>query len=208
MHHRGGKKIFQTAYPLILASASPRRKMLLRQLGVDFQVVASGFREPAPRPGVTPREYAMANASGKALHVHQKYPDAVVLGCDTIVVLDERILGKPVDFQDALAMIRSLSGRVHQVVTACCLLLPKGQRHEFLGRSSVWIGDFDDRVLRAYVSTEEPMDKAGAYAIQGTGAFLVERVEGSYTNVVGLPVSMLTRKFIQLGIVVVEGENQ
>jgi septum formation protein len=173
--------------PLILASASPRRRQLLQEAGVRFSVIPSGAAEDV-YPGESPETYALRVASEKAREVAQKHPGHWVLGADTIVEIDGQILGKPCDTADGARMLRLLSGRTHRVMTAFVLLDGVGQiRASQVVISHVTFKTLSEDQIHDYLSTGEPMDKAGAYAIQGIGAALVERVEGSYTNVVGLP---------------------
>jgi septum formation protein len=201
-----------TGYPeIILASASPRRKELLARLGLAFRVVESGLDE-APWPGEKPASYALRNALDKARAVAARevpssdtptppYPDTpirIILSADTIVVLGDRILEKPRDAADARAMLRDLSGREHEVVTGVCLLA-EGREIGVVSRSTVRFRDLADAEIAAYVATGEPMDKAGAYAIQGGAAPFVAATRGSYTNIVGLPMEDLERLLKMLG---------
>jgi len=195
---------FTSTVPIVLASASPRRRELLADLGLDPEVVPSLAEEPAPLPGEEPADYARRMAQMKTMEVVERFLGRTVLGADTIVVLGHRIMGKPADPAQALAMLTALSGRTHRVITAFCLKAPG---HAPLTRAVST--DVDMRVsteaeLRAYVATGEPMDKAGAYAIQGVGTFLVTAIRGSYTNVVGLPVARVLEALIKEGIAVPE----
>jgi septum formation protein len=192
---------FQTTCALVLASGSPRRQRLLSGLGLNFLVQPSEFQEIAPRPGESPLEYAGLNSKLKALDIAQRYPHAVSLGADTIVVLDGEILGKPRDENHALDMLSWLVGRSHEVITSCCIVWSEKQiTVEFSASSFVWLAEQDPDVLRAYVATGEPLDKAGSYAVQGIGAFMVERIEGSYSNVVGLPVDKVIKYLAELKV--------
>jgi len=173
----------------------------LSGLGLDFLVRPSESQETAPRPGESPLEYAKLNSRLKALDVAQRYLHAVSLGADTIVVLDGEILGKPRDENHALNMLSRLVGRSHKVITSCCIVWPEKQiTVEFSASSFVWLAEQDPGVLRAYVATGEPLDKAGSYAVQGIGAFMVERIEGSYSNVVGLPVDKVIKYLMELEV--------
>lgn len=208
---------------LVLASASPRRQDLLRNADIAFTVQAADIDE-TPLPGESPRECAERLAREKALAVWRTRPNDVVLGADTIVVVDHTILGKPVDGEDAARMLRLLSGRVHSVITGVCVVkavagtqLPvagedravhSGQfggailRTENRERTAsettlVTMGELSDDEIRDYVASGEPMDKAGAYAIQGRASRWIPRIEGDYSNVVGLPVALVYRMLSQ-----------
>lgn len=181
--------IHEARLPFVLASGSPRRKELLGNLGLEFSVIPSRAEEPLPKAGETPVDYAVRLACLKASDIAAARPQAAVLGADTVVAIGEHILGKPADEDDAVRMLTLLSGRTHVVVTGCCLLLPGEERETFHGSTDVRMRRSSEAELRAYARTGEPLDKAGAYAIQGIGSFLVEHVTGSYTNVVGLPLA-------------------
>jgi septum formation protein len=172
----------------ILASASPRRRALLRQVGLSFRVVPSRVEE-VNQCGTEPQRHAVYWATVKAQEVAQRYPGEWVLGADTIVVLEGSILGKPADALDAARMLSRLSGRSHEVITGLCLSREQAAvREQFAVETKVFMKRFTPEEIRGYIDTGEPMDKAGAYGIQGIGGCLVERIEGSYSNVVGLPV--------------------
>ena len=175
---------------LILASGSPRRANLLRKLGLDFQVLPSHIPEDL-LPHEAPEAHAERLACEKALEVWAKHPSSMVLAGDTVVVLDGQILGKPSDTEDALEMLMALSGRTHTVVSGLALAFPDGSLPSGTGSTLVTFSAFDETIARAYVATGEPMDKAGAYGIQGLGSALVEAVQGDYHTVVGLPVPLL-----------------
>ena len=174
---------------VILASASPRRRELLALAGVPFDIVVSPAQEPDPDVNEHPAAYAARMARLKAAAVAETHPEAVVLGADSVVAVGETILGKPADAADALRMLRLLSGRGHQVVTGCALFAPGREPEIFTVATDVTMGVVSDDRLAAYVATGEPMDKAGAYAIQGGAAAFVTTICGSYTNVVGLPLA-------------------
>ena len=175
---------------IILASASPRRKELLTTAGVEFEVLVSEADETIPE-GTAPRDAAMMTAEKKAFAVAENR-DGIVIGADTIVVIDDKILGKPKDEADAFGMLRLLSGREHEVITGVCIT--DGEKTEkFAQVSKVRFYDLTDDEITAYVATKEPMDKAGAYGIQGKGCVLVESIEGDYFNIVGLPVAATVR---------------
>lgn len=175
----------------ILASASPRRKELLSLMGIPFTVRVPDVDERV-LPGQSAYDVARGLARQKAEAVAARFPESCVIAADTIVVVDEQILGKPRDEADAARMLRLLSGRGHRVVTGVCLMLD-GRARVFSQETAVWFYPLSDEEIAAYISTGEPMDKAGAYGIQGRGALLVERVAGDYCNVVGLPVARLAR---------------
>lgn len=172
----------------ILASTSPRRRTLLRQVGLSFRVVPSRVEE-VNQCGMEPHRHAVYWATVKAAKVAQRYPGEWVLGADTIVVLEGRILGKPADAPEAARMLLRLSGRSHEVITGLCLAHERAEVREQLAvETKVYMKRFSPDEIQGYVDTGEPMDKAGAYGIQGIGGCLVERIEGSYSNVVGLPI--------------------
>jgi septum formation protein len=187
---------------LVLASASPRRQELLRNTGIPFVVQPIDIPE-VPRPAEAPRAFAERMAREKALTVFRQRPDDFVLGADTIVIVDAEILGKPRDAADAARMLRLLSGRRHQVTTGVCLLGPQSEtenRQLETGfedvRSEttiVTVAALSDDDIRSYISTGEPMDKAGAYAIQSRASRWIPYIDGDYFNVVGLPVALVYR---------------
>jgi septum formation protein len=197
---------------LVLASASPRRQELLCSAGISFTVQPADIDE-SPLAGESAQDCAERLAREKALAVFEKRPIEYVLGADTIVTIDSAILGKPRDAEDAIRMLRLLSGRTHEVITGVCLVVPvpsieyqvQGQNISggLEGRSEnrevksgsettrVTVCEISDAEIRDYVTTGEPMDKAGAYAIQGMASRWITRIEGDYSNVVGLPVAMV-----------------
>lgn len=177
--------------PLILASASPRRAEYLRQLGLQFQVVASDACEFA-HEHLSPLELCQLNAHRKARTVAKKYPDALVLAADTLVFLDDAILGKPADLAEAQRMMEHLQGRTHQVVTGVVLIHLRMHRERvFAVSTDVRFRALDAGQIQNYFAKVNPLDKAGAYAIQEHGDLIVEEISGSYSNVVGLPVERL-----------------
>jgi septum formation protein len=177
--------------PLILASASPRRAELLRQVGLEFKVLPSHATE-LHMDDLTARELAQVNAYRKARFVAKQQPDALVLGADTLVHLGTRLFGKPATAEEACQMLQQLQGRTHQVVTAVCLLYLRQHRQSIFAEStSVTFLPLNATAIRFYLSKVDPLDKAGAYAIQEHGELLVEEIAGSYTNVVGLPTERL-----------------
>lgn len=175
---------------LILASSSPRRRELLREAGIPIEVHAAHVREERI-VGEAPAEYACRLAQEKALAVAREFPGKYVLGADTIVVVAGQVLEKPRDAEDAARMLRLLSGREHQVTTGVSLIDPDGNIDTRSSTSCVYFRKLEDVEIHRYVASGEPMDKAGAYAIQGGAARWVVRVEGEYSNVVGLPLSLV-----------------
>jgi len=176
---------------LILASASPRRSELLRNARVSFEVVPANLREE-PLANEMPLDYAQRLARDKARAVLARYPDRMVLGADTVVVVDEHLLEKPRDAADAKRMLRLLSGRAHEVITGVCLANSQFERTE-AEVTKVVFSQMSEQEIADYVASGEPMDKAGAYGIQGMASRWVERIEGDYFNVVGLPVARVCR---------------
>lgn len=181
---------------LILASASPRRAELLRNAGITFTVEPAHVPEQA-LSGEQPLVYAQRLARDKARAIFARHPGSAVLGADTIVVADEHLLEKPQDDADAARMLRLLSGRAHQVITGVCLEAPGLEQVE-AEITEVRFSALTDAELADYIATREPMDKAGAYAIQGVASRWVERIDGCYFNVVGLPVPRLYRMMRRL----------
>ena len=173
---------------LILASKSPRRSELLEQAGITFSVIPSDFDESTVAMS-DPGSYVIALAKSKAVDISEKHPASWVIGADTIVLIDRKILGKPGSKEEARDMLQRLSGKTHQVLTGYCICCKKKNRFfsETI-KTDVRFKKLSDAEIEWYIQTDEPFDKAGAYAIQGLGTFLVKRINGSYTNVVGLPV--------------------
>lgn len=212
---------------LVLASASPRRQDLLRSAGISFKTQPADIDE-TPLPGESARACAERLAREKALAVWRTRPQDVVLGADTIVVIDDSILGKPADSGDAARMLRLLAGRVHSVITGVCVVqtvasrqLPvasegpagnyvhpppsfevlrteNGELRTASETTLVTMSELSDTEIRDYVASGEPMDKAGAYAIQGRASRWIPRIEGDYSNVVGLPLALVVRMLSQL----------
>jgi len=191
---------------LILASTSPRRRELLALLGLPFDVVPSRFDEDAlPPDGLAPADYVTRLASGKAAEVAARTEgDALVIGADTTVVLGGDFLGKPADTEDARAMLRRLSGRTHQVYTGLCLVPVQasiaGKAVTDFAVTDVTFGSIPEDALLAYVATGEPLDKAGAYGIQGRALSFIPAIHGDYFNVVGLPLNRLSIMLKTFGI--------
>jgi septum formation protein len=176
---------------LILASASPRRAELLRELGVEFVVVRSDAPEVAPEH-LSPAETAQINAYRKARLIAKKFPDRLVLGADTVVGLGTEQFAKPVDMAEAERMLARLQGRTHQVVTGVCLThLRKHRQRLFAVSTAVTFRRLHLRQIRRYLALIHPLDKAGGYAIQEEGDLIVKGIAGSFTNVVGLPLERL-----------------
>ena len=200
--------IESTPVTIVLASASPRRQELLRNAGIAFTVQPADINE-TPRAGESPRECAERLAREKALAVFKNNPQGWVLGADTIVVADDVILGKPRDVEDAARMLRLLSGRTHAVITGVCLVGPvAGGQWSVASHTKtcsettlVTFCELSDDEIRFYVATGEPMDKAGAYAIQGLASRWIPRIEGDYSNVVGLPVALVYAMLRARGVV-------
>ncbi len=185
---------------LILASASPRRAELLRQIGLDFQVVPSTFEEET-LPEADPAQLVMELALNKAKRVAESTSAGLVIGADTVVFLGGRILGKPSGMDEAVRMLKQLSGQTHQVFTGVALVeVPGGKIRVDYEMTRVKFRSLCMSEIEAYVSTKEPLDKAGAYGIQGKGAVLVEAVHGCYFNVVGLPIAKLVMMLQDFGV--------
>ena len=196
---------FQNILPLTLASASPRRQDFLHLLGLDFTIVRPNNEEPSPFAGEDPARHALRAAEAKARAAKAARPEicaaAPVLGADTVVALEGEILGKPENPEHALHMLRRLTGKTHEVISACFCLLPGGDAQQATAGARVRFFPWDEATLAAYVRTGETADKAGAYAVQGKGAFLVERIEGSASAVVGLPLAELVRLLLDVGAI-------
>lgn len=198
---------------IVLASASPRREAILAALGLSYLVVPSRIGEgggggashhasgaPGIGPG-RPRRRAEGLALAKAAAVAQDIPGGIVIGADTVVVCGGRPLGKPRDLREARAFLRLLRGRAHRVISGVAVVAGGGRRAAVGSEvTRVWMRPYGDAEVEAYLRTGEPLDKAGAYAIQGRGALLVGRIAGSYTNVVGLPVGLLHRLLAAVGL--------
>ncbi|MBF0259795.1 MAG: septum formation inhibitor Maf [Desulfamplus sp.] len=204
------KKI--TKKKLVLASQSPRRKELLEQAGVDFEVIPADIEESIAA-SERPDEYVRRLSREKALYVAQKHPDKWIIGADTTVVLGEAILEKPISEDDARHMLETLSGKTHIVYTGFTLCCKKSLAFKYNGinseekiitksvKTDVFFKTLTDSEIEWYIGTGEPFDKAGSYAIQGLGAFMVRSINGSYSNVVGLPVCEVLEVMIKEHII-------
>jgi septum formation protein len=188
-------------FGLVLASQSPRRQELLRILGVPFEVIPSSVDEAAAPVDLAPARLALWLAEQKAQDVAARYPGAFVIGADTIVVLADEVMGKPADPDDARRMLRALSGVTHRVITG--IAVRRAGPHPLLlsdvVETEVTFRLLTDNEIEAYLLTGEPMDKAGAYAIQGYGALLAAGIRGDYPNIVGLPVARLAELLRSVG---------
>lgn len=182
---------------LILASASPRRRQLIKLISDNVLCVPSGEDEVLP-DGISVSKIAEHLAFIKAQSVAKDYPEDFVVGSDTVVIFEGEILSKPCDEEDAYTKLKTLSGRIHKVITGCALV--KGDRvHTFSAETKVEFYPLSDDEIKAYIATKEPMDKAGAYGIQGAGSLFVKGIQGDYFNVVGLPVARLMRELKSFG---------
>ena len=177
---------------IILASKSPRRQELIKKITDDFEIVTADEPDALPE-GVTPEEAPVFLASYKAGAVALSHPDKLVIGADTVVILDGEVMGKPRDERDAYRMLGKLSGRTHTVVTGCCIIRG-AEKRTFSQKTHVEFYSLSDREIEEYIATGEPFDKAGAYGIQGQGSLLVKGITGDYFNVMGLPVAQLKRE--------------
>lgn len=178
---------------LILASASPRRRELLQQLDVPFQVEVADVPEfSSTHEHLAPREICLANAAAKARAIAVHFPHDVVLGADTEVTLGARVFGKPRSQREAASFLQSLSGKTHQVITAVCLVCIRSKiRRSFTETTHVTFHSLSSRQIQRYLKAVNTLDKAGAYAVQEKGEWIIERIEGSLSNVVGLPLAAL-----------------
>jgi len=184
---------------LILASSSPRRCELLKQLGVDFEVIPSKIEEDSVL-GESPGEHVIRLAEAKALDVGNRFPDHWVIGADTIVYVDGIILGKPKSREEALKMLQLMSGKEHRVLTGISVEHSnKGKGESEAVETAVRVKVLSPAEMEWYIGTGEPFDKAGGYGIQGIGSFMIESINGSYTNVVGLPLCELMQMMSRLG---------
>ena len=173
---------------IVLASASPRRRELLQQIGIDFRIVVADIEEE-PLPDEKPGDFVSRMAREKALEVMRREGTEIpVLGADTAVILDGRILGKPVSRNDAINMLSSLSGKAHEVFSAVAVAVNETEFHQALSITRVTFSDLEPGWIESYCDTGDPMDKAGAYGVQGKAAEKISRIEGSFSGVMGLPL--------------------
>lgn len=197
---------FKANQPIILASQSPRRSELLRMLGFDFQVIPSRKEEPNPDQFDNALSYVTHCAEMKAADVAETEPDAVVIGADTIVVCDGEVLLKPEDKKQAMGYLRKLSARSHEVITA--VVIKEGSNViSFHETTEVTFFDVPSGWIEAYTNSDDPYDKAGAYGIQTMSGLFVERINGDYNTVVGLPIGRLARKLADAGYITLSGSR-
>jgi len=202
MHNQQCQGPFRSACSIVLGSGSPRRKELLSSIGLTFSVCQAGVEELDQSSGLDPAELTMQNAMRKLGALERKCTGDVILCADTCVFCKGTILGKPSSFEDALGMLRFLDKKWHEVFTSFVLLRTSdGILKGTTVTSRVFLDVINEKVLRAYCSSEEPYDKAGGYAIQGSGAFLTRQIDGSYTNVVGLPITETVELLLELGAI-------
>ena len=194
------KMMFETNQKLVLASASPRRKELLSMLGLPFDVLTSAVVETSVQ-ATTMQEYVKGVALLKTRDVAKKVPNATVIGADTIVVFEDELLHKPTTREEAISHLSRLSGKRHAVMTAVAFVEPSGQETVFVEETTVKFNNLSKELIEAYVATNDPFDKAGGYGIQTAGTLLVERIEGDYNNVVGLPLAALFAQLVARNII-------
>ena len=183
-------------FRLILASKSPRRCELLSRLGIPFETFSPEADESC---GLPASEAVEVLSRRKALTTVSSFPDAFILAADTLVSLNGKVLGKPSGFDDAACMLRSLSGKTHQVFTGVTVISPAGEAYTASDRTDVTFCDIPEEEIVAYIETEEPIDKAGSYALQGRAAVWITRIEGSDTSVIGLPLYLVRQLLIRAG---------
>ena len=177
---------------MILASKSPRRQELLRVISEDFRIIPAVGEEVIP-DNASPMEAVLLLSRQKAEEIYLQYNDELIISADTVVAIDDMILGKPHDEAQAFDMLKRLSGRVHTVFTGVCVIFEDGSSENFAERTDVEFYPLTDKEISDYIATGEPMDKAGAYGIQEKGALLVKRIDGDFYNVMGLPIAGLSR---------------
>ena len=179
-------------HKIILASASPRRKELLKKIVGSFRIIKSNVDESAIK-AASPVSFAKKAAVLKAEAVAAKHPGSIIIGADTIVLLGQKILGKPRNKKDAIAMLKSLAGKTHQVITGIAVIFPGGKTVSSAAVTRIRMNKVSDREILAYVNSGRPLDKAGAYGIQEIEGIFIDKVTGDYDNVVGLPVRLLRK---------------
>jgi septum formation protein len=185
---------------IVLASESPRRVDILRTLGISFSIIPPDIDETRLKDE-TPQEFVARISYEKAIKVGQHFPDKWVIAADTIVVLKGKVLGKPKNERDAFNMLRTLRGKWHKVITGYCVLnLLKNVVYRDIVETKVFLRHMTDDEITRYIKTSEPMGKAGSYAIQGKGGYMVKEIKGSYTNVVGLPICEIAEALLSLGV--------
>lgn len=187
--------------PLILASQSPRRHELMRYITYDFEIVSASIDE-CVYENESVEDYVVRMAETKAENVYQNHPESVVIGCDTIVSYKNEILGKPVDKDEAYRVLSLLSGKTHQVLTAVSIVSSQ-KKKSFISKAEVTFFPLTSEEIWRYIHTDEPMDKAGAYGIQGQGSLFVSEIKGDYYSIVGLPVAHLQRHLMSF----IQGES-
>ncbi len=187
----------------VLASRSPRRYDILKQMGLQFETRPSKVDEDEFDNSIAPMDFVMNLAFRKALKVSQAITEGIVIGADTVVVIDGEILGKPQSEKEAIEMLTRLSGKEHSVFTGLALLeVPSGRKSISFAETKVQFRSLERTEIEKYAATGEPLDKAGAYGIQGKGAILVEKIDGCYYNVVGLPVAKLINMLKEFGVLI------
>jgi len=185
---------------IVLASESTRRVDILRTLGISFSIMPPGIDEHR-KPYESPKDYVLRIAYEKARKVGDLFPDKWIIGADTVVVHKGKVLGKPKADEDAVAMLKRLRANWHKVFTGYCILNASKQIvYQDVAETKVFIKDLTDDEIAKYVGTSEPFDKAGSYAVQGRGGYMVKEIKGSYSNVVGLPICEITESLLSLGI--------
>jgi septum formation protein len=185
---------------IVLASESTRRVDILRTLGISFSIIPPDIDETKLKEE-TPQEFVNRIAFEKASKVGKHFPDKWVIAADTIVVLKGKVLGKPKNERDAFNMLRNLSGKWHKVITGYCVVnLLKNIVYRDIVETKVFVRDMTDEEINRYIKTSEPMGKAGSYAVQGKGGYMVKEIKGSYTNVVGLPICEIAEALLSLGV--------
>ncbi len=203
---------YQQKEPLILASSSPRRKELLSQVHIQFQAVPAK-NEPEPKDGENPLNYAMRSARAKAAEVAAFYPESLILSADTIIEFEGKTIGKPQGLSEkeqcthALEILTSLQGRAHLVHTAYSFFHKNLEIDTLTSTSEVCMRKASSSELMRYVATKEPLDKAGAYAIQGIGSFLIDKINGSYHGIIGLPIAGVIEKLLEYNFITINNDE-